>query len=271
VPAELESEPFDVTEVLPFLAGSGWRGVARRGLESLLGLGRVREAFQHAAAASGEPFTEAFRAFGLAVEALEFDDAVPSTGPVVVMANHPYGGADALALGSLCRTRRADSLLLANRMTADIPAIGPLTIPLSILNEDAAARDNARSLRAALQHLRGGGLLACFPSGEVATLRDGQVAEGPWSPHMAALALKAKATIVVVGFPGQAPGWFHGAGTLHPLVRTALLPRVLLSMRGKTISCRTTRIGAEEIAAVPPEQLAEHLRERAIGNGGSTL
>ena len=57
------------------------------------------------------------------------------------MANHPFGGADALALGSLCRTHRADSLLLANRMTADIPAIGPLTIPLSILNEDAAARD----------------------------------------------------------------------------------------------------------------------------------
>jgi putative hemolysin len=265
------AEPFDLTEVLPFLAGNGWRGMARRSLERLLGLGRVREAFRRAAEGSGEPFTEAFRAFGLAVEAPGFDQAVPPAGPVIVVANHPFGGADALALGSLCRTRRPDSLLLANRMTADIPGLGPLTIPLSILNEDTAARDNARSLRMALQHLRGGGLLACFPSGEVASLRDGKVAEGPWSPHIAALALKAKADFVVVGFPGQAPDWFHQAGKLHPLVRTALLPRVLLAMHGRTISCHTRRIGFQEVATMSPGDLAVLLRERAVGSGPMSL
>ena len=267
----MPAEPFDLTEVLPFLAGDGWRGMARRTLERLLGLGKVRGAFRHAAAESGEAFTEAFKAFGLQADAPGFSKAVPSTGPVIVMANHPFGGADALALGSLCRSRRQDSLLLANRMTADIPGIGPLTIPLSILNEDAAARDNARSLRAALQHLRSGGLLACFPSGEVASLRNGRVAEGPWSPHMAALALKTQATLVVVSFPGQAPDWFHQAGKLHPMVRTALLPRVLLSMHGQTISCRTSNIAFEEIAAMRPEALAMHLRERAIGNAPPSL
>jgi putative hemolysin len=255
-----------VTEVLPFLAGNGWRGMARRNLERLLGLGRVRDAFRSAAAGSGEAFTEAFRAFGLKVDAPGFNEAVPSTGPVVVVANHPFGGADALALGSLCETRRPDSLLLANRMTANVPGIGPRTIPLSILNEDAAARDNARSLRAALQHLRGGGLLSCFPSGEVASLREGKVAEGPWSPHVAALALKAKADLVVVGFPGQAPGWFHQAGKLHPMVRTALLPRVMLSMHGQTISCHSQHIGFEEIASMSPQDLAVYLREKAVGN-----
>ena len=260
----MPAEPFDLTEVLPFLAGNGWRGLARRSLERLLGLDTVRKNFRRAAAGSGEAFTEAFQAFGLAVDAPGFDEAVPPTGPVVVVANHPFGGADALALGSLCRTRRPDSLLLANRMTAGIPGIGRLMIPLSILNEDAASRDNARSLRAALQHLRGGGLLACFPSGEVASLREGKVAEGPWSPHVAALALKAKADLVVVGFPGQAPGWFHQAGKLHPMVRTALLPRVMLSMHGQTIPCCSQHIGFEEIAAMSPQDLAVYLREKAV-------
>jgi putative hemolysin len=260
------AEPFDVSEALPFLAGNGWRGTARRNLERLLGLVRVRESFRHAAAAAGEPFTEAFEAFGLTIDAPGFDKAVPSTGPVVVVANHPFGGADALALGSLCGTRRPDSLLLANRMAAGVPGIGSRMIPLSILNEDTPARDNARSLRAALQHLRGGGLLSCFPSGEVATLRDGRVTEGPWSPHVAALALKAKADLVVVSFPGQAPDWFHQAGKVHPLVRTALLPRVLLSMRGQTISCHTQRIGFEEIATMSPQDLAAYLREKTIGS-----
>ena len=262
----MPAEPFDVSEALPFLAGNGWRGVARRSLERLLGLARVRESFRDAAAKSGEPFTEAFQAFGLKVEAPGFNEMVPSTGPVVVVANHPFGGADALALGSLCGTRRPDSLLLANRMAAGVPGVGQRMIPLSILNEDASSRDNARSLRAALQHLRGGGLLSCFPSGEVASLRDGKVAEGPWSPHVAALALKAKADLVVVGFPGQAPEWFHQAGKIHPLVRTALLPRVLLSMHGQTISCRTQHIGFQAIEAMSPQDLAMYLREKAVGS-----
>ncbi|MCW1885388.1 1-acyl-sn-glycerol-3-phosphate acyltransferase [Luteolibacter flavescens] len=263
-----KKEPFDITEVLPALAGDGWRGMARRSLERLLGLDQVRVSFRRAAEGDAGAFTEPLRAFGLAVDAPGFAEAVPDAGPVMVVANHPYGGADALALGSLCETRRPDMLLLANRMTADIPSLGDRTIPLSILNEGAAARDNARSLRAALQHLRSGGLIACFPSGEVASLREGRVAEGPWSPHMAALALKTRATVVVVGFEGEAPPWFHQAGKLHPMVRTALLPRVLLSMRGQTVVCRTSRIGPEEMASLSPDELAAMLRERAVGQPG---
>ena len=261
----MPAEPFDVSEALPFLAGSGWRGMARRSLERVLGLVTVRESFRGAAANPGEPFTEAFKAFGLAIHAPGFNEAVPPTGPVVVVANHPFGGADALALGSLCGTRRTDSLMLANRMAASVPGIGQRMIPLSILNEDTPARDNARSLRTALQHLRGGGLLSCFPSGEVATLRDGQVTEAPWSPHVAALALKAKADLVVVGFPGQAPAWFHQAGKLHPLVRTALLPRVLLSMHGQTIPCHSQHIAFHEVESMSPQDLAAYLRAKTVG------
>ncbi|HEY1123819.1 MAG TPA: 1-acyl-sn-glycerol-3-phosphate acyltransferase [Haloferula sp.] len=262
----MPAEPFDVSEALPFLAGNGWRGMARRSLERALGLVTVRESFRRAAACPGEPFTEAFEAFGLAIDAPGFNEAVPSTGPVVVVANHPFGGADAMALGSLCGTRRPDSLMLANRMAAGVPGIGERMIPLSILNEDTPTRDNARSIRAALQHLRGGGLLCCFPSGEVATLRDGKVTEGPWSSHVTALALKAKADLVVVGFPGQAPDWFHQAGKLHPLVRTALLPRVLLSMRGQTVFCHSQHIAYQEVEAMSPQELADYLRAKAVAS-----
>ncbi|MEK7950618.1 1-acyl-sn-glycerol-3-phosphate acyltransferase [Luteolibacter soli] len=261
----MPAEPFDLTDVLPSLAGDGWRGMARRSLENVLGLTRVRATFRRAAAQPGEVFTEALHAYGLEVDCPGFDEAVPATGPVVVVANHPFGGADAMSLGTLCGTRRPDSLMLANRMTAAIPGIGSKMIPLSILNEGDTARDNARSLRAALQHLRAGGLLSCFPAGEVASFRDGKVTEGPWSPHVAALALKAKADLVVVRFPGQAPEWFHQAGKLHPMVRTALLPRVLLVMDGQTVPCHAQRIGFEEVATMTPQDLSAFLRARAIG------
>jgi len=137
-------------------------------------------------------------------------------------------------------------------------------IPLSILGGEGSARKNAPSLRRALGHLRDGGLLAVFPSGEVASWKGKAVEEGPWSPHVAALALKSGATLVTVKFFGRNPAWFHLAGGIHPLVRTALLPRVLLCSRGQTVHCRAEAVDPAEVAGMSPEDAARHLRLRTM-------
>ena len=262
MPPDREPLPFDVRDALPFLEGEGWRDSARHGLESALGLTRVREIFREAAARDGERFAEAFAGFGLRAAGQDFATAIPESGPVVVMANHPFGGADALALGTLCTARRADTLMLANEMAAQVvPGPGEAMIPLSILGGEGSARKNAPSLRRALEHLRNGGLLAVFPSGEVASWKGSAVEEGPWSPHVAALALKSKATLVTVRFFGKTPFWFHLAGGIHPLVRTALLPRVLLGMHGQAVHCRAKRMERGDVASMGAEEAVAFLRE----------
>jgi putative hemolysin len=254
-----------VRDALPFLEGDGWRESARHGLESALGLKRVRVIFREAAARGGERFAEAFAGFGLRAAGENFATAIPDSGPVVVMANHPFGGADALALGTLCTARRADTLMLANEMAAQVvPGPGEAMIPLSILGGEGSARKNAPSLRRALEHLRNGGLLAVFPSGEVASWKGSAVEEGRWSPHVAALALKSRAALVTVKFHGKTPFWFHLSGGIHPLVRTALLPRVLLCMRGHTVRCRAIRVEREDVASMSAEEAAAFLRKRAL-------
>lgn len=260
-----EREPFDLRSALPSLAGEGWRGQGRRALDLALGLPEVRRRF-HAAASSpdGEDFARTLEAFGIEVDATGTDAALPSSGPVVVMANHPFGGADALALGALCRSRRADSLFLANSLATDVPGIGRHMIPLSILGEDDAARTNAAGLRRALGHLQKGGLLAVFPAGEVARWRDSAVAEGPWLPQALALARKTGATLVLLHFAGRAPVWWHLAGAIHPLVRTALLPRVLLAMRGSRIHCRAVRFDPTPLAGLDLHAAAAELRRRTL-------
>ena len=259
-----DREPFDLRSALPFLDGEGWRGSLRRGLDDVLGLTRVRIQFREAAGRAGEPFASAVQSYGLEVEARDFAEAVPAEGPVVVMANHPFGGADALALGALCAARRPDMLLMANEMAAAVPGIGARMIPLSILGEEGSSRKNALSLRRALDHLRGGGLMAVFPSGEVANWKGSAVEEGPWSPHVVALALKCKATIVTVKFFGKPPPWLHLAGGIHPLARTALLPRVLLAMKGQTVKCRAERASLE---GIDPAEAAASLRRKTMAIG----
>ncbi len=259
-----DREPFDLRAALPFLDGAGPRERLRHVLDALLGLPQVRRTFRKGTESPGECFAAAVRAFGLEVAAEGFAETVPDSGPVVVMANHPFGGADALTLGALCMGRRGDTLLMANEMAAELPVLGGYMLPLSILGAEGSPRKNAVVLKRSLDHLRGGGLLAVFPSGEVANWKGSAVEESPWSPHVAALAMKTGAEIVAAKFFGKTPPWFHLAGGIHPLVRTALLPRVLLAMRGETVRCKAEALDRSKLAGMDPKEAAAWLRAATL-------
>ncbi len=248
----------DTAVLVPALAGDGWRGSVRCLLERGLGIARAREIFEHAAL-SGQPEEALLEGFGLETDAGEVGSTIPRTGPLVVVANHPFGGADALALIAICLRERRDFRILANEVAASAPGIGPWVIPLSILGGEGSARRNARALREALDHLRAGGLLAVFPAGEVSTWRPERaaVADAPWSPHIASLAIKARAPVLPVHFFGANPAWFHLVGAIHPFLRTALLPAMLLQLRGRSVVCRAGDL-------IPHERLSEAANPTAL-------
>jgi putative hemolysin len=71
--------------------------------------------------------------------------------------------------------------------------------------------------------------------------------------------------VIPVRFFGQAPPWFHLLGGIHPLVRTALLPRVMLATRGRQVEFRAGEpVDASEHAHRTPEEFAVWLRERTL-------
>jgi len=179
----------------------------------------------------------------------------------MVVANHPFGGPDALALGALCTKTRPDVLMLANQMAAEIPVLRPVTLPLSILGGESAARINAASLRKPLAHLKAGGCLAVFPAGEVASRKGRHIVESPWSSHIAALAQRTQTPVLPVRFHGHNPFWFHLLGEIHPLIRTALLPRLLLLSEGKRMDFQIGEIThPRDHAHLTAEEFARLLR-----------
>jgi putative hemolysin len=250
----------DVAAAIPALAGNGWRAATRRLLETILGIARSRRVFVEASR-EADPAEAVLEGFGLSLDAAGVVEAIPPYGGAIVVANHPFGGADALALIALCKRARPDFLVLANEMAAAAPGLGHWFLPLSILGDRHAARKNALTLKSALEHLRAGGLLAVFPAGEVSTWRNetGTITDGPWSPHITSLARKVGVPVLPVRFFGQNPAWFHLAGALHPLLRTALLPWALLSRRGQPVVCRA---GKEiRISVDAPSDGKDSLRE----------
>lgn len=151
------------------------------------------------------------------------------SGPVIVVANHPFGLLDPLILGDFLAKQRTDLRLMANFLLDGLEELQPWIVPVDPFHAGSdSARRNLKPMKESLRHLRGGGVLGVFPSGEVAHWQPGKgIAESPWSHHIGALARRAEATVLPVFFKGRNSVLFHTAGLVHPRLRTGLLLREL--------------------------------------------
>jgi hypothetical protein len=96
--------------------------------------------------------------------------AIPAAGPAVIVANHPGGAVDGLALLQTAQQRRADVKLLANHLLCRIPDLREHAIGVNPFR--ARCPKNVRGLREARRWLAAGGALIVFPAGEVSSVTD---------------------------------------------------------------------------------------------------
>jgi putative hemolysin len=177
---------------------------------------------------------------------------IPTEGPAIIVANHPFGLLDGMVLGAILSGRRRDFRILANSLIASIPQLREFTIPVDPYGGSEAVLANRKPLRESIQWLRGGGLLAVFPAGEVASLRPGRfgITDPDWTENVVRLARRLCAPVVPVFFHGANSPAFHLAGLVHERLRTLLLPHELLN---KADSIIRVSIGS----AILPNRLAD--------------
>ncbi len=193
------------------------------------------------------------RALGLNADVSPTDmDKIPKAGPVVVVANHPFGGAEGIILGSLLHGVRPDVRVLVNRLLAGIPELRGEVIFVDPF--DPAAPENVGAMREAIRHLRRGGMLLTFPAGTVPHVQPRKlgVADPEWSESIARLVRLSGAAALPVYVPGRNGLLFQSVGLVHPRLRTALLPRQLLGMRNRTIEVRIGRAVTSDVLASSP-------------------
>lgn len=243
--SDSESSPdplFSITKEYPFFARTPRRRALAEKLDHLLGLAGLSEMVAQIPLGYHNPYQSGRQFMSVTIKGREeFHKQIPKEGPTIVVANHPFGALDALIASELTIEARPDTLVFGNAVLTH-PCQTDFFLPLEILDESpAAARLNLASMRKALAHLKSGGSLVIFPAGEVERWRWSslQIEEGAWTPHLARLAQKSKATIVPLAFSDENPLWFHLPGALHPTLRLLALPRSFLSLRGKTIPVHT--------------------------------
>ncbi len=164
---------------------------------------------------------------------------IPTQGPLVILANHPFGAIEGLALLELVRERRPDVRVLANYILHRIPELRKDMFFVDPFGRADSAARNVQSLRHALQWLREGKALIIFPAGEVASFapKAFRVRDPQWQTSVMALIRRAEreVSILPVFIPGRASLFFHLVGKIHPRLRTLLLPRELLRCRRRKL------------------------------------
>jgi putative hemolysin len=163
---------------------------------------------------------------------------VPATGAAIVVANHPTGALDGLAVTHALLRRRNDVRLLGNHLLRRVPEMRDRIIAVNPFA--AGAGETRRGLRAARAWLAQGGVLVIFPAGEVSSIAaaDGRLLDGPWKRGVLSLANRTGAAVVPAFVDATSSRWFRLAGLVHPRLRTVLLPRELLRLRNRSVGVR---------------------------------
>jgi putative hemolysin len=257
----MPGDPFQIGSLpnAPLLSAA--LSAARPLLSWLLGLHTYRLLYQQMQGAPDKPFEiRALEALDIRPICSPGDIAsIPTGGPLVVVANHPHGALDGLALASVLRHARPDVRILTNHVLSRIPELAALCFFVDPFGGPTAGARSKAGLRAAHVWLKSGGALIVFPAGEVAHERqaDGSYSDSPWRSTTGRMVLSTGAQVVPAFISGTNTTWFYAAGRIHSSLRTALLARELLNQRGRTV---TVRLGqpllTRDLSAAAPDATA---------------
>ena len=150
---------------------------------------------------------------------------IPKTGPVILIANHPYGILDGLMLGHILAEARGDFRILAHQVFRKAEDLNRVILPISFDDSKEAVRQNIETRRAALSYLDAGGAIGIFPGGTVSTAAKpfSRPMDPNWRSFTARMIAKSNATVVPLFFEGHTSRLFQIASHLHVTLRMGLL------------------------------------------------
>jgi len=196
---------------------------------------------------------------------------LPQSGSFFLLANHPTGITDGIAMYDAIKHARPDVKFYANSDAhRACPGFIDNLIPVEwVLGKRTRERTRV-TLKMTEAAMEAGQSIMIFPAGRLARLRNGVLVDPEWMATAVSLARKYEVPIVPAHVAGPYAFWFHSFAAISAELRDITLFHELLNKRGKTY-----RINFGQ--PIPPEQLAgdanvvtrriKHYVERVLGDG----
>ena len=163
-------------------------------------------------------------------------DRIPATGRSVIVANHPTGIADGLAMYGALKPRRPDAIFFANADALRVsPQLGDVLIPVEWVEAKRTREKTRDTLLRARDAFDQDRCLVVFPAGRLATRdRRGVLNDPLWQPSAVSLARKYAAPIIPIHMIGPWSTLFHTFNRVSQELRDITLFHEMLNKRGRT-------------------------------------
>ena len=248
-----------------------------RTIEGLSGQPRLEQLYRDWA--TNPPQGENFFAAAIRLLEIEVDTEaeawarVPGSGPVLFVANHPFGVIDGLLMGHLATRVRPDAKIITHSLLCQLPEARDYLLPVDFGKTPQAAQTSALTRRRSVEWLQQGHAVVIFPAGSVSTSPKpfrGEARDAAWHPFAAKLALLPGVTTIPVCFHGQNSRLFHMASHIHYALRVALLFGETLRRTGTRISVSAgAPLTAAELSGLGPrDRVVTELRRRTMALRG---
>ncbi|OUS56230.1 acyltransferase [Enterobacter kobei] len=193
-------------------------------------------------------------------------EQIPEHGPLVIIANHPTGTLDGLALLYAVSRVRRDVKVVTNRMLTHLEPLSSLFIPV----DNMGGRTAKSSLVQMEQHLQNAGVLIFFPAGEVSRPTRKGIHDKKWHPGFIKLASKLRAPLLPVHIQAHNSLLFYASTLVSPTLSMLLLMQQMFRRRHSQLPIK---IGQQiawhhwHSATLSSREMAEQCRQHVMRLG----
>ena len=151
---------------------------------------------------------------------------IPTTGKLIVIANHAFGVADGLSICSMISKVRQDYKMVTHKVLRQADAVKDKILPIDFNGNKHALVTNINTRKEAEAVLQNEGVLILFPSGRIATKHNlkklTKADDGEWKQWVSKLILKTKSPVLPIYFDGQNSQLYHIANKIGQTFRYSL-------------------------------------------------
>ncbi len=173
---------------------------------------------------------------------------IPDSGRVMIVANHPLGALDGLALLRLVGEIRPDVKIIANEMLMGFDGLRDHVLPV----DNLGGKSGRKQLIAITEALQQEKAVIIFPAGEVSRMSLSGIKDKRWNTSYLKLARKTNSPLLPVHVGGRNSLLFYTSSMLYQPMSSLLLAHEMFKQRNRRIPIRVGQpIPIQELAQLP--------------------